>query len=228
MIAVSLFDYTGTMLKPWLEAGFDCHIFDIQHPPGITVREDGMILHGTDLSTLPHGELLQIMEDGDVAFASFFVPCTHVAISGARWFKGKGLRKLAESINMFSVAVEAAELLGCPYMLEQPMSVLSSYWREPDYKFHPSHYAPYADDPKGDFYTKQTWLWTDTAFVMPAREVYDDDLFGKPDDKYIHHQAPGEERANIRSATPQGFARAVFLANAKEHNGEQAKEMSNM
>ena len=31
--AVSLFDYTGVMLEPWLEAGYECHIFDIQHPP---------------------------------------------------------------------------------------------------------------------------------------------------------------------------------------------------
>lgn len=33
-----------------------------------------------------------------------------------------------------------------------------------------------------------------------------------PDDR-IHKCAPGPDRANIRSATPAGFARAVFLAN---------------
>lgn len=218
MIAISLFDYTGVMLKPWLEAGYECHIVDIQHPSDDTLRLDGMRCHNWDLSTLPNGELLKLMERDDIAFLSCFPPCTHTAISGARWFKGKGLHKLAESINFFAICVEAAEVLGCPYMIEQPMSVLSSYWREPDYKFHPSHYAPYADIPEDDFYTKQTWLWTND-FVMPARQVYDDDLFGKPDDQYIHHQAPGEERANIRSATPQGFARAVFEANSKAFYG---------
>jgi hypothetical protein len=209
-IALSLFDLTGTMLKPWLEAGYECHIFDIQHPPGRSVRDDGMVCWGQDLTEVPF-KPLAVFEN--VAFLSCFPPCTHTSISGARWFKGKGLRALAESINFFAVCVDTAELLGCPYMLEQPMSVLSTYWREPDYKFHPAHYAPYADDPKGDFYTKQTWIWASESFVMPQRQVYDDDLFGKPDDQFIHHQAPGPERANIRSATPQGFARATFEAN---------------
>lgn len=35
-----------------------------------------------------------------------------------------------------------------------------------------------------------------------------------PDDR-IHKAAPGEDRANFRSATPRGFARAVFEANKK-------------
>jgi hypothetical protein len=34
-----------------------------------------------------------------------------------------------------------------------------------------------------------------------------------PDDR-IHKAAPGDERANFRSATPSGFAMAVYLANA--------------
>lgn len=41
-----------------------------------------------------------------VAFVTAFPPCTHLAVSGARWFKGKGLRKLADSIHMFATAAE--------------------------------------------------------------------------------------------------------------------------
>lgn len=36
---------------------------------------------------------------------------------------------------------------------------------------------------------------------------------GEPDNR-IHAAAPGPERANFRSATPRGFAEAVFQANA--------------
>lgn len=36
---------------------------------------------------------------------------------------------------------------------------------------------------------------------------------GEPDDR-IHKAPPGPDRANFRSATPKGFAEAVFLANA--------------
>jgi hypothetical protein len=44
-------------------------------------------------------------------------------------------------------------------------------------------------------------------------EEFKDDTLGQPDDR-IHKCPPGPERANIRSATPLGFAKAVFLANA--------------
>lgn len=38
-------------------------------------------------------------------------------------------------------------------------------------------------------------------------------LWGDPDNR-IHFASPGPERANIRSVTPMGFARAVFAANS--------------
>jgi len=47
---------------------------------------------------------------------------------------------------------------------------------------------------------------------MPARDV--DPNAGAPDNR-IHFAPPGKERANVRSATPMGFARAVFQANAE-------------
>ena len=49
------------------------------------------------------------------------------------------------------------------------------------------------------------------GFVMPDEER--DLSLGEPDSR-IHYAAPGPERANFRSATPKGFARAVFEANA--------------
>ena len=30
-IVVSLFDYSGVMVEPWLDAGYECYIFDLQH-----------------------------------------------------------------------------------------------------------------------------------------------------------------------------------------------------
>ena len=30
-IVVSLFDYTGNMLKPWADAGYVCYAVDLQH-----------------------------------------------------------------------------------------------------------------------------------------------------------------------------------------------------
>ena len=101
MIVVSLFDYTGVMVKPWVEAGYEAHIFDIQHPPGMNLREDGIYTHGVDLRHIEWGDVLFLAEK-EVAFLSCFPPCTNTSVSGARWFKGKGLRALEESIAFFS------------------------------------------------------------------------------------------------------------------------------
>ena len=45
---------------------------------------------------------------------------------------------------------------------------------------------------------------------MPPPER--DYTLGPPDDR-IHKAQPGPERANIRSASPMGFCRAVFKSN---------------
>jgi hypothetical protein len=41
-VIISCFDKTGNMVKPWADAGYECHIVDIQHPPGKTV--DGNVV----------------------------------------------------------------------------------------------------------------------------------------------------------------------------------------
>jgi hypothetical protein len=213
-IAISLFDYTGKMLEPWLEAGYECHIFDNQHKRGSHDRGDGMMCHGVDLTNLPLC-LLELLGPR-VAFCSAFVPCTDVSVSGAKHFAGKGLRALEQSIALFATAAEFLTLAaehGAGGFIENPRSTLSTYWREPNEKFNPSDYSGYTDAP--DDYTKETWLWTFGSFLKPPRNRAGD-LFDMPDEKYIHFQPPGKERANIRSATPMGFATAVHLANSNE------------
>ena len=204
--AINLFDYTGEMLRPWLDAGYECHIFDIQHRPGCHQRDDGIWTHGVDLSKWSIA--LELFDKVD--FLSCFPPCTHLSISGARWMKGKGLRAPEESIAFFATSAEAADKFDCPFIIENPMSTISTYWREPDEKFHPAHYSGYVDGEEN--YTKETWLWVGGGFIMPPKRMVGD-LFEEPDKTYIHYQSPGEERANIRSATPKGFARAVFESN---------------
>ena len=209
----SLFDYTGVMAKPWLEAGYECHLFDIQHPMKQSTRDDGMITHNFDLEA-PDLRLFEILAGEGVAFISCFPPCTDLSISGARWMKGKGLRALARSIDYFATSAEVCELLGAPYLIENPRSTISTYWRSPDHTFHPCHYSGYAHG--DEMYTKETNLWTGNGFVMPPKQMVND-LFDEPDKTYIHHQSPGPERANIRSATPMGFAKAVYLFNSEEN-----------
>jgi hypothetical protein len=215
MIAVSLFDYTGESLAPWADAGYECHIVDTQHPSDDSLRMDGMRCHNWDLSTLPYGEMLNFMENDDVAFLSCFPPCTDTSVSGAKHMKNKGLRRLARSIEYFATCTEAANILGCPFYIENPRSTIATYWRSADVRFNPCDYSGYADNPESEDYTKETHLWHGNVFVMPDRKRRDDmfDMLEMPDQKYIHHQSPGPERANIRSRTPSGWAKACFMAN---------------
>lgn len=212
---VSLFDLTGEMVKPWAEAGYECHIFDIQHRDSHSLHNN---IHTHKIDLLRQQPIdIKIRMPGisidEIKFVSCFPPCQHLAVSGARWFKGKGLRKLAESITMFATAVEFCERIGAPYMIENPVSTISTYWRKPDYIFHPWEYSGYNED---DYYTKKTCLWVGNGFIMPPKSIrfsswHDSNC--KPDDR-IHKAPPSEERANFRSKTPRGFAKAVFMANA--------------
>jgi len=203
---ISLFDFSCIMLKPWLDAGFTCYAVDNQHPPaiqsgGITEKENLRLVHANlSIPWLPP------VDRERIAFVSAFPPCDHLAVSGARWFKGKGLRRLADSIALFATAAEFCEWSGAPYLIENPVSVISSHWRKPDYTFHPWEFIDHCRD---DNYTKKTCLWTGGGFVMPKKN-------GKPDtqpDDRIHACPPGKNRKNLRSKTPLGFANAVFESN---------------
>lgn len=197
------------MVQPWLDAGYDCWIVDFQHPPaydsdGITTEGRLHKVH----ADLTRPWLCPVGRDR-IAFVSAFPPCDHLAVSGARWFKGKGLRRLASSVEMFATAAEFAEWSGAPYLIENPVSNIASHWRKADYTFSPHNFTGYRPE---DNYTKKTCLWTGGGFVMP--EAYQAEEFGEPDDR-IHKCPPGPERHNIRSATPLGFAEAVFRSNGR-------------
>lgn len=201
-IVVSLFDYTGNMVRPWADAGFLCYCVDLRHPAGED-REGNIVHVGADIREWlpPYGPV-------KILFA--FPPCTHVAVSGARWFKDKGLGALIESLELFYAAIRLAEWTKAPYMIENPVSTVSTYWRKPDYTFDPCDYGGYLSPP-GDSYTKKTCLWTGNGFVMPApRRVL------PIEGSKMHTMPPTAQRAILRSETPEGFAQAVFEPNSQQ------------
>lgn len=215
-IVISLCDLTGNMVQPWIDAGYSAVLVDPQHSGNEGAewiggyqyihRFAGTIEDAMDLI----GALIRGGEEVSIVFG--FPPCTDMAVSGARWFRAK-----YEADKLFQAkAVMVAEqcrtigrLSGAPYMVENPVSVLSSAFGKPQHIFNPSDYTAYEPD---DHYTKKTCLWTGGGFVMPAPLRAYSKLWGDPDNR-IHFASPGPERANFRSATPMGFARAVFDAN---------------
>lgn len=199
-LVLSICDKTGVMVQPWLEAGYRCMIVDIQHPKGETV-EGRLTKVGADITTW-----LPPLTEYAATFA--FPPCTHLANSGARWFKDKGLPALIEGLQLVEAARRICEWTRAPWLLENPNGTLSTYWRKPDHSFDPHEYGGYLPG-GGDAYTKHTNLWVGGGFVMPDKRPVEPTEGSK-----MHFVPPSAERANIRSATPEGFARAVFAANS--------------
>ena len=195
MRVLSLCDYTGNMVRPWVEAGHEAIIVDTQHDGHS--YEDGiqkLSFDVRDFGTYVHSGSY------DIVFA--FPPCTDLANSGARWFRKKGLTALIGALQVVEACRAICESSGAPWMLENPVGQLSTYWRKPDFTFDPCDY--------GDPYTKKTCLWVGNGFVMPPKNRVEPTLGSK-----MHRLPPSPDRANLRSETPMGFARAVYEANAQ-------------
>lgn len=205
-IVLSLCDHTGIMVYPWIEAGYECWTVDIQHDPGIQVHRHDRHDECGDLVTVGADVTRWLPPRADYRIVFGFPPCTNLAVSGARWFTDKGLAGLADGLRVVEAVRDICEWSGAPWMIENPVSTLSTYWREPDHQFDPCEYGGWVDG--GDAYTKRTCLWTGAGFVIPARRPVP-----PSEGSRMHKLPPSADRADLRSATPAGFARAVFEAN---------------
>ena len=208
-IVFSFFDLSGVLVKPWADAGYECHIVDMQHPEEMKV-EGNVTKWGLDVHSWSKVFLERYPEKlNNAVFAAFFPPCTDLAVSGARWFKEKeekspGTRQRAMDLVYWSN--DMGNKLNCPYFIENPVSVISSVWRPPNFSFHPYEFGGY-DGGDDDGYTKKTCLWTGGGFELPTKKTIAIDP--KTGDR-IHKMPPSKERANMRSKTPMGFASALF------------------
>lgn len=229
---VCLFDDSGNLFDDWIRVGYTVVCVDIM-PLELRVQRAGVVHVLADL----RAPLTPPVPHERVAFVSAHPPCSHLSVSGARWWKGKGLRALAESIHMFATAADYCEATGAPYMIENPVSAIATHWRAADYIYSPWQFSSYAPE---DYYTKKTCLWTGGGFVMPspcynkeryergvaqraavlkkygrkrAAQAVQDEQPDYPDSRIFN--TGGALKAYIRSVTPKGFGRAVFLSNCK-------------
>jgi len=226
---ISLFDLTGEMVKPWADAGITCLLFDLQHDCDSFYPH--MVNTGGDASTWAD-DIAEVFETFDVQMLFGFPPCTDLAVSGARHFAAKAEANpnyLTEAMALVYLVRDIGEAYGVPYMIENPVSRISSQWRKPNHTFNPCDYGGYLPEgdqspypaviPARDAYTKKTCLWTGNGFVMPEKRGVEPERFqDKNGLNYsgAHWKLGGKSlrTKNIRSATPRGFAKAVFAANS--------------
>jgi hypothetical protein len=232
MIVISLYDYTGEAVKPWAKAGYECHCYDIQHdgtkgegfPSGGSIHYRNADLHNYKASS----DLTRSYMGKPVAFGMAFPVCTDMAVSGAAHFERKrqadpDFQKKAAGYAMLASSI-FIKLMN-RFFIENPVSVLSTLWRKPDYMFHPYEYGGYIPEDEAehpvwpeyiaprDAYPKKTCLWVGGGFKMPVPKP----VVVEAGYSTQHRKLGGKsmKTKNIRSATPRGFAQAVFEANKK-------------
>jgi hypothetical protein len=135
-------------------------------------------------------------------------PCTHLAGSGARWWKAKGDEALLEALSVVDACMRQIYLHPEVkwWCLENPVGRLNKFLSNPKNYYNPCQYARWSDNPNDESYTKYTGLWG--RFNMPVPKGLTPVLGSK-----LHLLPPSKDRAMLRSITPQGFARAFKDAN---------------
>jgi len=118
-------------------------------------------------------------------------PCTHLAVSGARWFKNK-LKEQKEAIEFFLKIVNAPVDKIC---IENPVGIMSTMYRKPDQYIQPWQH--------GHGETKKTGLWLKGLPLLKPSNIVD----GR--EARIHKMAPSDERGKDRSRTYLGIAKAM-------------------
>jgi hypothetical protein len=122
-----------------------------------------------------------------------FPPCTHLAVSGARWFYRK-LKEQKQAIEFFM------ELLNAPVekiAVENPIGVMSTRYRPPDQIIQPWQF--------GHGETKATCIWLKGLPKLVPTNIVE----GRR--ARVHREPPSPERWKNRSRTLPGIADAMGM-----------------
>lgn len=155
----------------------------------------------------PHiqGDVIPLLhERWDLVIA--FPPCTHLACSGARHFQAKRQSgKQQDAIGFFLLFAE----LDCPTAIENPVGIMSTWWRPPDQVIHPWHF--------GDPESKATCLWLHKLPPLRSESLFAQTITRFPKRNRWENQTasgqnklgPSPGRAAERGKTYPGIATAM-------------------
>jgi hypothetical protein len=174
-------EYSGRVRQAFRNLGHDAWSCDL------LPSEDESEFHVT-------GDLIPLLSEGwDLGI--FHPPCTHLAVSGARWFPAKRASGEQQEALEF-----VRTLLNAPIpriALENPISVISSRIRKPDQILQPWQF--------GHGETKSTCLWLKGLPPLRPTNV----VAGR--EARVHRMPPGPDRWKERSRTYEGIARAMAV-----------------
>lgn len=146
-------------------------------------------------------DALEIVKmDWDMVLA--FPPCTHLAVSGAKWFEEKrrnGQQQMGIGFFLAFTALDHVPRVA----IENPIGIMSTIYRKPDQIIQPWMF--------GHPEQKSTCLWLKgLPLLEETNDVYDEMLsLPKRERERVHHMAPGADRSKMRSRTYPGIAEAM-------------------
>lgn len=174
-------EFSGVVRDAFIARGHDAWSCDL---PGVAVEGAYLERHITgDVRNYLHGC------EWDLLIAH--PPCTHLAVSGARWFKDKQAEQ-AEALDFVRT------LLAAPIhriALENPISIISSRIRKPDQIIQPWMF--------GHGETKATCLWLKNLPLLKPTQIVEGRV------SRVHRESPGPDRWKRRSRTLHGIAAAM-------------------
>ena len=171
-------EYSGVVRDAFNRAGHYAMSCDLLPTESLN---SGDHYQGSVLDVLDHGWDLMIAHP----------PCTHLAVSGARWFKDKQAEQ-SEALDFVRALLDAP----IPRIaLENPISIISSRIRKPDQIIQPWQF--------GHGETKATCLWLKNLPLLVPTDIVE----GR--EARVHRMPPGPDRWKERSRTFAGIAAAM-------------------
>lgn len=169
-------EFSGTVRTAFARRGHFAVSCDL-----LPAEDGGPHIQGDVREVLGHGWDLMICHP----------PCTHLAVSGARWFKEKRAEQ-AEALDFVRTLLDAP----IPRIaLENPISIISSRIRKPDQIIQPWQF--------GHGEVKATCLWLKNLPKLVPTDIVE----GRT--PRVHHASPGPDRWKERSRTLTGIAEAM-------------------
>jgi len=132
-------------------------------------------------------------------------PCTHLSVSGARYFADKRMRGGQQAAASFFMMLAKADIPRVA--IENPVCVMSSLWRKPDQVIQPWQFGHNA--------SKATCLWLKgLPLLKPTQQVEPrmidgEKRWGNQTDSGQNRLGPSPDRWKIRSETYPGIASAM-------------------
>ena len=169
-------EYSGTVRDAFIARGHDALSCDL-----LPTERPGPHYRGSVIDILGEGWDLMVAHP----------PCTHLAVSGARWFKDKQ-QEQQDALSFVQTLLDAP----IPRIaLENPISIISSRIKKPDQIIQPWQF--------GHGETKATCLW-----LKGLQPLTPTNIVGGRENR-VHRMAPSPDRWKERSRTYTGIAQAM-------------------